>query len=337
MIERDLKIIKNEIDKAIQDLQLKLGGLTILTEAASNIYFLAPVIALAAGAKKVYALSSTTKYSQFSDIAKGTYKIAEKLNLLDSRLEIINKKHFEKYDEIDIVTNLGHVRPLDRTVLPKFRKGTIISYMCEAWEYRRADLDLKLCQKYNLKVYGINEEHPLVNCFVETGLIGLKMIFDSKISLLNAKIAIVSRDKFGREILKSIRKFNQKVILIDDLTKNFEKNLKDLDLLLVADVNYPKTIIGDQGIIRPQKLKALSPNVKVLQYCGSNSLADIKKRHIPIYPDIELEPQRMFLTLGDISYRSIVRLYTAGLKVGEIAFHKDFDKFKFRSLIQPIK
>jgi len=337
MIEQDLKIIKNEIDKAIQDLQLKLDGLTILTETASNIYFLAPIIALAAGARKVYALSSTTKYGQFNDIAKRTFKIAENLNLLDSRLEIIKKEHFKAYDEIDIVTNLGHVRPLDKTVLPKFRSGTIISYMYEAWEYRPADLDLKLCQKNNLSVYGINEEHPLVNCFAEAGLIGLRLIFDSKISLLNAKIAVVSRDKFGREIVKSIRKFNNTVVLIDDFTKNFAKNLKDLDLLVISDYNYLKTIIGDQGIIRPQNLKLQSPNVKILQYCGHNRLADIKKMHIPIYPDTELEPQRMFLTLGDISYRSIVRLYTAGLKVGEIAFHKDFGKLKFRSLIQPIK
>lgn len=337
MIEEDIPIIEYEIQKAINDLKLDLSGLTILTEAASNIFIVTPLIALMAKAKKVYAISQTTQYGTFVSIKKNTQKVAVKMGLQNSSLEIIHKNKFKDYDKVNIITNLGHVRPIDEKILSLLKKDTVISYMCESWEYRPDDLDLKLCNKYGILVYGINEEYPLVNCFREIGLIALKLIFESKISLLDTQIAIISRDKFGITILKTIRQFNKKAILFNKFDKNLANQLNNLDLLIVADYKYPGTIIGSKGIIRPSILKKQSPNVKIIQVCGNNHLKEIKAKAIPVYPVIELSPIRMSNTFGDISYKSIIRLYTGGFKVGEITFKKDFDQRKFRSLIQPIK
>lgn len=335
-IEEDVQIIQKEINEARSALNLNLAGLTILTEAASNIFVVTPLIALAGQAKKVYALCQNSQYGNYKTIAHNTYRMAQKMGLDISKLDIIAKNKFKAHREINIVTNLGHVRPLDKKILSLFQRGTVLSYMCEAWEYRPSDLDLKFCQKYDLPVFGVNEEHPLVNCFCETGLIALKLIFEAKISLIGARIAIISRDKFGREILKSIRHFNQKTVLINHF-ENIKKRLNNLDLIIIADYQYPKTIIGSKGIISPEILKKQSPNVKIIQFCGHSNLKDIKKAGISVYPNFELESQRMFQTLGDISYKAVIRLYTAGLKVGEIGFRKDFNLQKYKSLIQHMK
>lgn len=337
MDEKDIHIIYKEIDHATKALHLDLSGLTILTEAASGIFVVSPLIALVGGAKKVYAISQTTPYGTFGDIAKNTLALAKNMKLDSSRLEIIPKNKFKSYEKINIVTNLGHVRPIDEKMLSFLNKEAVISYMCEAWEHRPEDLDLALCQKYNISVYGVNEEHPLVNCFCETGLIALKLILEAKISLFETKIAIISRDKFGKEVLKSIKPFNSKVVLFNDFRQNIEKHLCNLDLLIIADYQYPGEIIGSGGIIQPKTLQRQSPNVKIIQYCGHNNITDITKAGLSIYPEIEIPPTRMSRTLGDISYKAVIKIHTAGLKVGEMAFRKNFREQKFKSLIQPMK
>lgn len=336
MIEENIYIIKREVEQAIADLQLDLSGLTILTEAASDIFVVTPLIALAAGAKKVYALSETFRYGKFDEIAENTFKIARKWGLDVSRLEIIPKKRFDHHQEVDLVTNLGHVRPLNKDILSLLPKRAVISYMCEAWEYRKSDLDLKACRKYGILVVGINEEYPLVDCFREAGIIVLKTIIETKTSLFNTKIGILSRDKFGQTIKETLQHFNKNIILISDFTKVYEK-LKNLDLLIVADYLYEKTIVGEKGIIDPDKLRQLSPGVKIIQFYGQNNLEDIHNSGIAVYPDVPFQPSRMVQTFADVSHRAVIRLHAGGLKVGEIAFKRKMPHPKYRSLSQIIK
>lgn len=318
----DIQIIKKEIQSAISDLRLDLTNLTLLTEAASEIFGITPLIGIMAGAKKVMAVSKNSKYGLFEDVKNHTYNLAERLNIKYSALEIYEKSNFNSFCEADIVTNLGHLRPIDKDIIRSLKTGAVISYMCESWEYREGDLDLNLCRQMNIPVMGINESHPKVNCFWETGLIALKIIMESRISLANPKITIVSRDKFGKAIYAQLKPFSDKIALIEDFSTISQKDLQDLDILVVADYLYPDCIIGRKGIIDPDYLKKSSPYVKVIQFCGNNKVREIKSASIPVFPDMELEPVRMCKTLGSISYRSFIRLIAGGLKVGEIAARK---------------
>jgi len=274
-----------------------------------------------AGAKKVYALSKTTKYGTIEEINNNVKEYSKNFNIDFSKIEITTKENFNKYNEIDIITNLGHVRPIDELFLSKLNKNAVISYMCETWEHRKDDLDLELCKKYNIKVAGTNEEHELVNCFRETGLIALNMIFDAKISIFDAKILIISRDKFGIEIKKVLSNYSLNISLYNDFEKDIYHYIDNLDLIIVADYLYLDEIIGNNGLIKPKKLTEKSPYVKIIQYSGKNNLQEIKEQKISIFPEIKLQPIRMAKTLADISYKSVIRLHTAGLKVGESLFY----------------
>jgi len=314
----DISIIKKEIISAINDINLDLKGLTILTEAGSNLFLLTPIIACLSGAKKVYALSKTSKYGTFEEIKEQLNRLSLLFEIDTSKIELFEKENFHNFSEIDIVTNLGHVRPIDEDFLRKLNKNAAISYMCEAWEHRQQDLDLELCKKYNIPVFATNEEHPLVNCFRETGLIALQMIFESKISLIDSHVCIISRDKFGKEIFKQVEKFTKNAHLINNFERIDEyKNFKNLDLLIIADYLYEDYIISTNGLVNPGLLKDLFPHVKIIQYCGKNNLEQIIENKIPVFPKAELEAVRMYKTLADISYKALIRLLTAGLKVGE--------------------
>jgi len=318
-MEKDIHIICREIKMAISDLELDLNGLSILTEAASGLFAFSPIIALMAGAKKVHAVLKTTKYGTFDEIKERTVSLAKEVGGNVSNLEIIEKNKFENFRGIDIVCNLGHVRPIDRFFIGRLKEDCVITYMCEAWEHREGDIDLDFCRERGIAVYGMNEEHPKINCFFETGLIALKMIFESGVSISNARVLIVSRDKFGKEISKQISKYTDRVVLIDNFNAMNLESFAGLDLLIVADYLYPDIVIGENGVIRPSLLKEKSPYVKVIQYCGSNSIDDMTQAGISYYPDVKLEAVRMYKTLADISYRALIRLYAGGLKVGEIA------------------
>ena len=165
----DGHIILKEIESAIRDLKLDLSELTILTEAATGLFALSPIIAQMAGAKKIYALSQDTKYGSIAEVCEQIDAIINYFNLDVNAIQIINKTKFSLYDEIDIVTNLGNVRPINEAILSQLKPGAIISYMCEAWEIRNDDIDLDYCKKHNISVFATNEDHPLVNCFRETG------------------------------------------------------------------------------------------------------------------------------------------------------------------------
>ena len=320
MLKYDLHIIKKEILNAINDLKLNLEGLTILTEIGTELFLFTPIICVLAGAEKVFAFTKTTNFGTIEEIQKKIITYSEKLNIDISKIKITTKDNFFNYNDIDIVTNLGHVRPIDELFLSKLKKNTVISYMSEAWEHRKEDLNLESCRKYNIKVVATNEDHSLVNCFRETGLIALNMIFDAKISIFDANVLIISRDKFGLEIKKTLNNYSKNVILYNNFENNISQYINNLDILIIADYLYLDEIVGNKGLIIPKELKENSPYVKIIQYCGMNNISEIKKERISIFPEIELYPIRMSKTLAEISYKSVIRLHTAGLKVGEDLF-----------------
>ena len=61
--------------------------------------------------------------------------------------------------EADIITNSGHLRPLDQDKLQYLKKGAVASLMYEDWEIRDIDIDINYCNRQNIVVGAINERH----------------------------------------------------------------------------------------------------------------------------------------------------------------------------------
>src|SRR5579859_5764146 len=114
----------------IERCRLRLDGLTVLTEAATGAYVVTPVLAAMAGAKKVYAIAVDTRYGTTKDIAEQTAAVATLVGVQD-RIELIGAKDRNIVGQADIITNSGHVRPIDAQTVDWMKPGTVVSLMYE--------------------------------------------------------------------------------------------------------------------------------------------------------------------------------------------------------------
>ena len=87
------------------------------------------------------------------DNSYGKAKVKEKLlslakNGVESKLTVFENKIPEDIlSQIDIVTNSGNLRPLDKHFIGKLNKNCVIPLMYEAWEKRDSDIDFSECFK----------------------------------------------------------------------------------------------------------------------------------------------------------------------------------------------
>ena len=106
----------------------------------------------------------------------------------------------------DIITNSGHLRPLNSEKLQHCKKGVVIPLMYEAWEWRDADLDIEFCKKNGIVVGATNERHPDVDVFNYLGDMALKMIFDAGLCPYKNSFILLCNNDFGPFIAKVLSK-----------------------------------------------------------------------------------------------------------------------------------
>jgi hypothetical protein len=308
--------VRRLIEDSIDSLKLDLSGFTVFTEAASRNYVVTSIIAAMSGAK-VYALTADSPYGYAKDVKDLTYAFAKFCNVRDS-IEVIFEKNVNAIASADIVTNLGFVRPIDASFVGMMKELAVVSYMYEAWEYRQEDVDIAACRSKNIPVMATNEEIGN-SVFSFCGNLCLKMLFQSEIEVYESRIAVVSRDKFGRVIEKYLKAIGSDVHLIADLRSEDAKNhLDDIDALVVADYNEKGVLVGsDNAQISAANLRKLSEKVSIIQFAGDVDIEELNRFQIPYYPSKRVGKNRMGMTLADLGPKPVIELHSAGLKVGE--------------------
>ncbi|MYE91551.1 hypothetical protein F4X33_21435, partial [Candidatus Poribacteria bacterium] len=151
-IERIEKLINNAIDTY----DLNLSGLTVFTEAASGNYVVTPLIAALAGSDRVFAITCDSRHGKAADVRDVTLELAQRWGV-DDRVEVVSDKIPSLLSQVDIVTNLGFVRPIDKEVIAYLKPTAVLPLMWETWEFREADLDLSECRRVGIMVLGTNE------------------------------------------------------------------------------------------------------------------------------------------------------------------------------------
>eukprot|EP00831_Metopus_contortus_P041236 TRINITY_DN3232_c0_g1_i10.p3 TRINITY_DN3232_c0_g1~~TRINITY_DN3232_c0_g1_i10.p3 ORF type:complete len:356 (+),score=46.41 TRINITY_DN3232_c0_g1_i10:2011-3078(+) len=308
----------NLIYKAIEFTKLNLNGLTVFTEAASGEFIYTPIIAALGRAKKVYAITKDSKYAAKDDVKKKTMLFAELCGAKDNINVVFDKSNI---NEADIITNLGFVRPINKTTIDMMKENAVIPYMCETWELRNEDIDIEYCKEKGINVMGTNENYPGLDIFNFSGALAMKMIFDSGIEIYKTKIVIVSNDNFGDVIYSALIKLSPNVVLLKDLNEQNYDMLKNTETLIIADYTSNKCFIGKHNSkISAKKLKELSNFITVIQFAGKVDIDDLKENNINFYPDYKVGNHRMGKTLAYLGPKPIIDLHCAGLKVGEIMY-----------------
>ena len=96
---------------------LDLRGMTILTEAATGAYGVTAPLAALAGAQRVIAVGRSSSHGSAAQAAEWTLKLACVCGVAD-RVSVLDDVP-DNCQAIDIVTNSGHLRPLDANLISR--------------------------------------------------------------------------------------------------------------------------------------------------------------------------------------------------------------------------
>jgi hypothetical protein len=147
-------------------MRIDLDGAVVVTEAATGAYAITPVIAAMAGARQVYGFTRSTRFGSVAEVVRQTRALAAEAGVLD-RIEVRTDRPLSVIDQADVLTNSGHVRPIDRELIGRMRPTAVIPLMFESWEIQAGRFDLALDEavERGIRVAGTNERHPLVDVF----------------------------------------------------------------------------------------------------------------------------------------------------------------------------
>ena len=166
----DVRRLVRLAEASVADMRIDLDDAVVVTEAATGAYAITPIIAALAGARRVYGFTRSTRYGSVAEVVRQTHDLAVEAGVLN-RIEVRTDRPASVIDEADVVTNSGHVRPIDRELIRRMRPGAVLPLMFESWEIQAGRFDLALDEAVDrgIRVAGTNERHPLVDVFSYLG------------------------------------------------------------------------------------------------------------------------------------------------------------------------
>lgn len=308
--------VQRLIERAIEQLSLNLSGLRVLTEAASREYSVTAVIAALAGAE-VSALTGDSCYASVSEVQRQVTMLARLVGVNEASLKVTSDRN-SLSGEFDLVTNLGWVRPVDEELIRRLSPRGVVSYMCEAWEFREGDVDIEACTRQSIPVAGVSEDFDGLNIFHSTGQLALKMCFEAGLEVAGNNLIVISSDRFGPAITSALKANLAEVSLISTASELSEVLVTKADALIVAEYSSPAVILGGDCGPSAKQLAAWNPGLSIIQFAGCSDVRELLGSELRLFPERELAPQRMAYTLAHLGLRPTVFLHTAGLKVGEL-------------------
>jgi len=342
------------IDKLVRQvdaIQLDLKDRTVLTEAANGAYIVTPILAALAGAK-VYAYSKTTRYGTADEVFEGTRKLAESFK--GSSLDIHYTHQLDKkiISQADIITNSGHLRPLNEEMLMHAKDELAIPLMYESWEWREADMDIQYVRRRGFKIGATNERHPAVDVFNYLGDMALKQIFDAGICPYKNKFILLCNNDFGPFIAKLLARICDGLAVVDKNENREKYNQTEIDWIggfpdfrippkyknaeAVIFTAYPfdRDWIGENTPVSMQQIQDQLSDPYILRYCGDLNETALKNNGIKFFPE-HVHSGHMGILPSAIGYDPIIRLQSGGLKVGELLLKNQIN-YKETLLVEKI-
>ena len=319
--------------RTVKALDLNLKGKTVLTEAASGPYIVTPILAALSGAK-VFAFTRNTRYGTVQKIFSATKNLMAQCGYIDLDIHLLDELSPEVIAQADMITNSGHLRPLNEEKLSHAKDGLVIPLMYEAWEWRDEDMDLDYIRKRRFLLGATNERHPDVDVFNYLGDMALKQIFDAGICPYNNRYILLCNNDFGPYIAKVLSRNCAGLLVIDeddhkekyqgmpiDWMGGFPRvTIPDLyrDAEAIVFSAYPFTTewIGNQHPVSLDSIKNQLSNPYILRYCGDLSINNLDQSGIRYFPS-HVSSGHMGVLPSAVGFDPIIRLQAGGLKAGE--------------------
>ena len=308
------------MEAAISDFELDLRDIGVLTEAASGYFATTPLLAALAGASPVVAVGRDSRFGSYLEIAREIELWARELNLGG---RIIFQEGRPSLDQlkIDLVTNLGFVRPIDRPLLESLTSSAVVSLMWEPWEFREEDIDVACCERLGIPVFGTRETHPRLMTYQYLALVAARLLLEKGVEVFRSRVVVVGSDPFGSAIQKGLKEMSaMEVALIkpdnDAVAKLYAGRDTPADAVVIAEHRNSESVVGGVNGIDPRQLRR--DGTVLVHICGQVDIESIRAAELPIHPDPPAPYGKMTVTTGYAGPTPVIDLHAAGLKVGEI-------------------
>lgn len=306
------------VRQAIDALSLDLRGLTVLTEAATGAFCVTPVIAAAAGARRVYAVARDSAYGTSAEAERAVRAFAQACGAPDV-IVIVHATDGPWMADVDVVTNLGFVRPISAELVSRLNATAVVAVMCEAWEARPGDIDVEACRRAGVAVFGTNEHDPSWPVFTYCGILALRLLLDAGCPVFRSRVAVIGDDVFGPTIVAALRALGADVrSAASGDREGCLASIAGADAIVLAEYRATHTILGADGVLTPRDLTRLAPVALVVQLAGGIEASSLQEANIAVWPSPVVPPRRMSRTLAALGARPVIELHAAGLKGAEV-------------------
>jgi hypothetical protein len=315
------------IQRAIQRHRLDLGGLGVLTEAGVGYRRLTPVIAGLAGASVVYAVARDSAQASRHEAEEQTAYLCALAGLGD-RVRLIPNRLNAALGEVDVVTDLPGVRPVDEAVLRTMGEGSAVTLMGSVSRWRALDVDAATCRRRGVAVAGVDEDAIDVYRFLPDqalwGLLQLAVDVTGAVVVLagdgpacskaarglaqaGARVLVAAPDGAGRVSLCGAEKVGDG--LADAAAAGY---LAEADALVLCPADPGVRTVGVRGWIEAAALAAAAPHLAVVSLAGEVDVRGLNEAGVRSWPGPG-DPAPL-----DLLPAPLIELHTAGLKVGEV-------------------
>jgi hypothetical protein len=297
---------------AIARCALDLSDTTILTEAASDAYAVTPVLAALANARRVFAFTRSSRFGSASQIERETEALAKAAGVAD-RIEILTEKPAVIVAAADIITNSGHLRPLDREMVSQMKPAAVVPLMYEAWEAREADIDVAECARRYIAVAGTNERHPAVAVLPFLSAVAARLLLDAGLTLRGSRILICCDNPFRPFLAQDLLGAGALVEIVDGIEAIGDA--PPSDAILLAMMPKPHQVVG---VREAATIARRHPGTTVVQFWGDMDREALTRGGVRFWPQAAPPLGHQGIMLSSIGAEPIVRLQAGGLKVGEL-------------------
>lgn len=309
----------------VAQFDLSLDGLNVYTEAASGHYAYGPVLAALAGAKHVTAQVRNSRFGSAQDIVSITRQLAASYGVGDV-IECVDRRSFPHLARADIVTNSGHVRPIDRELIDALKPTAVIPLMWETWEFRESDFDLARCRERGILVLGTNERADPCDMRQFIGLSGLKLLLE--LGYDGGAVLVLGNSPLpGATLVDTFRRLGLKVTWVSDdpaadmpycdLGSHFAAQGIKYTHLLVAEHHNSTLLLGQGGLLHFELITSINPSLQIGLMCGNVDAMGLRASGLQFLPELIAPFGFMSYQPAALGPRPVLTLYAAGLKVGE--------------------
>ena len=314
------------VRRAVERHHLDLGGLGVLTEAGVGYRRVTPVIAGLAGASVVYAVARDSVEAPRREAEEQTRYLCD-LAGLGERVRIVANRLQAGLGEVDVVTDLPGVRPVDESVLRSVGESAAVTLMKGVAHWRPADVDAATCRRRGVAVAGVDEDGvDLYRYLPDTatwGLLQLGVAVAGAVVVLAgdgpmwSKVARGLADA-GARVLAAVPEGTGRVSLCgavkvaDALPDAVAAGvLADADALVLCPADPETRTVGLRGWVEAAALAAAAPHLAVVSLSGEADRRGLAGAGVRCWPGAG-DPAPLELLPAPL-----IELHTAGLKVGE--------------------